>query len=102
MTMTTLIEDGSNKCWASAPVGMSDGVIPSKKHQISDRKVSAVGSVHRQCVEMCEGHTNCQKERRDKFNAKFRKDSKAEADLEYIYSPEALHVGRESESHFSR
>ena len=27
MTLTTLIEDGSNMCWASGPVGMSDGVM---------------------------------------------------------------------------
>ena len=33
-TMTTLIEDGSNMCWASGPVGMSDGVM--EKHRKSD------------------------------------------------------------------
>ena len=32
VTMTTLIEDGSNKCQASGPVGMSDGVITPRKN----------------------------------------------------------------------
>ena len=30
-TMTTLIEDVPNKCWASGPVGMSDGVMNCRK-----------------------------------------------------------------------
>ena len=31
MTMTTLIEDGANMCWASGPAGMSDGVMTPRK-----------------------------------------------------------------------
>ena len=31
MTMTTLIEDGSNMCWASGPAGMGDGVMTPRK-----------------------------------------------------------------------
>ena len=32
MTATTLIEDVSNKCWASGPVGMSDGVMTPREN----------------------------------------------------------------------
>ena len=40
VTMTTLVEDGSNVCWASGLVGMSDGVIDnSKKHRKSQGRV---------------------------------------------------------------
>ena len=31
MTLTTLFEDGSNMCWASGPLGMSDGVMNPRK-----------------------------------------------------------------------
>ena len=44
MTMATLIEDASDKCLASGPVGMSDGVMTLEKHRKSDRRMSAVGS----------------------------------------------------------
>ena len=32
MTMTTLIGDGSNKCWSSGPVSMSDGVMTPRRN----------------------------------------------------------------------
>ena len=44
MTMTTLIEDGSNMCEASGPAGMSDGVMAPHKHLKSESVLSAVGS----------------------------------------------------------
>ena len=76
MTMTTLIEDVSNKGQASGRVGMSDVVMnPRKKHWKSGRKMSAVGSkepqkdtVQRQCVEVCAALTNWKNEGCDKFD----------------------------------
>ena len=67
MTMTTFIDDVSNHCQSSGPVGISDGVMtPRKKHRTSGGVMSAVGSkkknsketVRRQCVEMCAKFTH--------------------------------------------
>ena len=60
VTMTTLIEDVSNNCQSSGPVGTGDGVMTHrKKHRTSGRKIERCWlkrnlrkTVRRQCVEI--------------------------------------------------
>ena len=60
MTMTTLIEDGANMCWAAGPAGMSDGVMTPRKAsetwigvERSWLRESSGNAERRQYVEIC-------------------------------------------------
>ena len=70
-TMTTLIEDGSNMCWASGPAGTSGGVMTPRKsigNLVRCSALLAQGSLRKHCEktacrDLCKGHQLRKKEK---------------------------------------
>ena len=62
--ITTLIEDGSNVCWASGPAGTSDGAMTPRKNignLVDCQALLAQGSLMKHCEktvcrDLCKGH----------------------------------------------